>query len=145
MKKTILIYGLALAVLIVGLKVLEYTYIVRSLRLEVYLGIIALFFMVFGVWIGTKIMGKKKGDSEPIPVAPTGTIDEAKIEALGISPREYEVLVLIAKGHSNQEIANALFVSLSTIKTHSSNLFSKLDAKRRTQAIQKAKTLNIID
>ena len=76
-------------------------------------------------------------DSSPL-------IDKAKIKELGISNREYEVLELIGKGHSNQEIAQQLFISESTVKSHVSNLLSKLDAKRRTQALTNAKAQGIL-
>lgn len=71
-------------------------------------------------------------------------LNETELQRLGISKREHEVLELIAKGLSNQEIADKLFVSLNTIKTHTSNLFLKLEVSRRTQAIQKAKELRLI-
>ncbi|MEM7381430.1 MAG: response regulator transcription factor, partial [Bacteroidota bacterium] len=71
-------------------------------------------------------------------------IDHGKIKQLGLSSREYEVLQEISNGLSNREIASKLFLSESTIKTHVSNLLIKLDAKRRTQAIQIAKKYRIL-
>jgi two-component system, NarL family, response regulator LiaR len=141
MWRTILIYGLALASLTALLKFLEYKFLVRDLSLEFYLGVIAIFFTAIGVWAGLKLTSKKV---QIVQVGPPAEIDQAKIESLGISKREMEVLELIAQGLSNQEIAEKLFVSLNTVKTHSSNLFIKLDVKRRTQAVQKAKELRII-
>lgn len=138
-----MIYGLALAGLITFIKLLEFSYLIRDIKLEVYIGIIALFFTVFGVWIGLKIIGDKKPKVVEVPVSDT-SVDESAVKELGISNREYEVLELMAQGLSNQEIADKLFVSLPTVKTHTSNLFSKLDVKRRTQAVQKAKELRLI-
>lgn len=140
MKRTILIYGLSLAALISLLKILEYKLVVRDLSIEIYVGILAVMFTVLGVWVGFRLTRKKT----IIITNPHFHFDETRLEQLGISKREYEVLELMSKGHSNQEIADALFVSLNTIKTHSSNLFVKLDAKRRTQAIQRAKELQLI-
>jgi DNA-binding CsgD family transcriptional regulator len=140
MKRTIFLYGLALAALISLLKVLEYRLFVRDLSNEFYIGIIATMFTVLGIWVGWKLTHKK-----PVIITnPNFHFDEARLEKFGISKREYEVLELMAKGHSNQEIADRLFVSLNTVKTHSSNIFLKLDAKRRTQAIQRAKELELI-
>jgi NarL family two-component system response regulator LiaR len=140
MKRTILIYGLSLAALIFLLKFIEYRFLVRDLSLEFYIGAIAIFFTVLGVWAGLKLTKKKT----IIITNPAFQFDQNRIDSLGISKREYEVLELMAKGLSNQEIADKLFVSLNTIKTHSSNLFLKLEVSRRTQAVQKAKELQLI-
>lgn len=140
MKRTIIIYGLSLAALISLLKFLEYRLFVRDMSLEFYVGILAVMFTMLGVWVGLKLTRKKT----IIITNPNFQFDESRLEQLGISKREYEVLELMSKGLSNQEIADKLFVSLNTIKTHSSNLFLKLEAKRRTQAIQKAKELQLI-
>jgi len=140
MTRTIILYGMALAALITLLKFLEYRLFVRDLSMEFYVGIVAIMFTILGVWAGLKLTPRKT----IIITNPNFQFDETRLERLGISKREYEVLELMAKGHSNQEIADKLFVSLNTVKTHSSNLFLKLDAKRRTQAIQKAKELNLI-
>jgi NarL family two-component system response regulator LiaR len=141
-KRTILLYGTAMAALIFLLKFIEYRFIVRALSLEFYLGLVAILFTVVGVWVGLKIT-RKKTQIVTVP-AVDFLVNEEKVKQLGISKREYEVLELMASGLSNQEIADKLFVSLNTVKTHSSNLFIKLDAKRRTQAIQKAKELRLI-
>lgn len=139
MKKTILIYGLVLASLVFLLKYLEYSIFVRDLSIEFYVGIVALFFTGLGIWAGLRLTSKKI-----IVVGPMFILNETELQRLGISKREHEVLELIAKGLSNQEIADKLFVSLNTIKTHTSNLFLKLEVSRRTQAIQKAKELRLI-
>lgn len=103
---------------------------------EISIAVIAVVFFVIGAIIHKKILHKEK-DTPPV-------INQKKIEELGLSKREYEVLCKVAEGLSNKEIAEELFVSESTIKTHVSNLLVKLNAKRRTQAIQIAKTLQII-
>lgn len=141
MWRTILIYGLVLAGLTALLKFLEYKYIVMDLSLEFYLGLVAIFFTAIGIWAGLKLTSKRSAIVQAVPPV---VVDQQKIESLGISKREMEVLELIAQGLSNQEIAEKLFVSLNTVKTHSSNLFIKLDVKRRTQAVQTAKQLRII-
>ncbi|HEY9006668.1 response regulator transcription factor [Ohtaekwangia sp.] len=145
MKRIIILYSLALAALVFVLKFLEYRFIIRDLSLEFYMGVIALLFTIVGIWLGLKLTRKKVivHVSQP-PVRDVFQIDEKMLQQTGISKREYEVLELMAKGLSNQEIADKLFVSLNTIKTHSSNLFVKLDAKRRTQAIERAKQLRLL-
>lgn len=144
MRRTIILYGLSLAVLIFLLRFLEYRFFVRDLSLEFYLGVVAILFTAFGIWAGLRLTSKKTLVITQTVIQPGFQFDPSRLEKTGISKREYEVLELMAKGLSNQEIADRLFVSLNTIKTHSSNLFVKLDAKRRTQAIQKAKDLHLI-
>ena len=141
-RKSIILYGVAMAVLMGLLKVLEYRFFVRDMTLELYLGLVAVFFIALGAWIGWRLTHKKSVESA---VQVEGfTLDAEELKRLGITKREYEVLENIALGLSNQEIADKLFVSTSTIKTHLSSLFLKLDARRRTQAIQKAKELRIL-
>ena len=139
MNRTIILYGLSLAAMVTILKLIEYKYFVRQLSLEFCLALVATLFAGLGVWAGKKLTYKKV-----IRVSGDFKLDESMLERLGISRREHEVLELIASGLSNQEIADRLFVSLNTVKTHSSNLFLKLDVKRRTQAVQKGKELGLI-
>ena len=139
MRRTIIIYGFAMAALVGLLKLVEYNYLVRNIPLEFYIGLVAVLFTSLGIWAGLRLTRRKL-----IDVSAPFEIDEANLQKLGISKREYEVLELISGGHSNQEIADKLFVSNSTIKTHVANLFAKLDASRRTQAISRAKELHII-
>lgn len=139
MKKIIFLYGLAMAVLILVLKYMEYRLIVHDLSTEFYVGVIALLFTTLGIWVGLRLTKKKV-----VLVSAQFMLDELQLQRLGISKREHEVLELMALGHSNQEIADKLFVSLNTVKTHASNLFLKLEASRRTQAIQKAKEFRLI-
>ncbi len=139
MRKTILLYGIALAALTAMLKFIEYRFIVRDLSLELYLGMVAALFTGLGVWAGMRLTRRKV-----IIANPEFKLNEPELQRLGISKREYEVLELMAQGLSNQGIADKLFVSLNTVKTHSSNLFMKLDARRRTQAIHRAKELGLL-
>jgi DNA-binding NarL/FixJ family response regulator len=135
MKKTILIFGvLALAILAL-LQLSKYALIAGDLKIELVIGGIAIFFFVIGVFIQRRLRNDE---------IPSQEIDQKQIETIGLSKREYEVLVEMASGYSNKEIAAHLFVSESTIKTHVSNVFLKLDSKRRTQAIQRAKELHIL-
>lgn len=140
MKRTILLYSLALAVLLFLLQWLQFGYIVRDLSLEFYLGVVAVLFTAVGIWAGLRLTRPKT----KVIVQKDFVFNEVEFNRLGISKRELEVLELMAQGFSNQEIADKLFLSLNTIKTHSANLFIKLDAKRRTQAIQKAKEVGLI-
>ena len=139
MKKTVLIYGAALAVLVMVLKYVEYRFLVRDLSLEFYIGVVAMLFTGLGIWLGPRLTRRK-----PAIAAIPFVFNESEMLRRGISKREHDVLELIANGHSNQEIADKLFVSVNTIKTHTSNLFLKLEVSRRTQAIQKAKELSLI-
>jgi two-component system, NarL family, response regulator LiaR len=139
MRKTILLYGIAMAALTGVLKFIEYRFFVHDLSLEFYLGTVAVLFTGLGIWAGLRLTRKKV-----IIANPEFKLNEPELQRLGISKREYEVLELIAQGLSNQEIAEKLFVSLNTVKTHSSNLFMKLDVRRRTQAIHRAKELGLL-
>jgi DNA-binding CsgD family transcriptional regulator len=141
MRKTIL-YGLILASLIFFLKLIEYKFLVRELSVELLIGIIVVLFTVLGIWGGRKLTSPKKV-IVPVPATPF-ILNEENLKFFGVSKREYEVLELMANGLSNQQIADRLFVSLNTVKTHTSSLFLKMDVKRRTQAIQKGKDLKLI-
>lgn len=139
---TIVFYGLLAGVLIVSLKLIEYRYLVVEHSLEIYGGLVAAIFSALGIWLGLKLTRTKEviivRDAQPF------VVDRARLEALGITPREHEILTLIAAGLSNREIAEKLFVSANTVKTHSSRLFDKLNARRRTQAVQIAKQSGLI-
>lgn len=136
-------YGLALGLLLVAMQFFQYKWILLRHSAEWYIGLIALIFTILGVWAGTRLTRKNPASVAP-PNPPPLQSSETVAQELGITPRELDVLRLIALGHSNQEIADTLFVSLNTVKTHISNVLSKLDAERRTQAIQKAKTLGLL-
>ena len=135
-KKSVFIFSSLIIALLVLFKLSEYSYLSGNLNIELLISAIAILFFVIGVYINKKGLAEK--DSIPFQV------DWKKLENLGISNREYEVLLQVVKGLSNKEIGEKLHLSESTIKTHVSNLLVKLDVKRRTQAIQKAKELKII-
>ncbi|MFA6456480.1 MAG: LuxR C-terminal-related transcriptional regulator [Bacteroidota bacterium] len=139
MRKTILLYGGAMAAMIGLLKYFEYSFLVKDLSAEMYIGTIALIFTALGIWAGRRLTRPKV-----ILTNPNFTFDPQRLEHLGISKREYEVLELIAQGISNREIAEKLFISLPTVKSHSSNLFLKLNVRRRTEALKKAKELMLL-
>ena len=128
-----------MAALIGLLKLVEYKYLVRDIPLEFYIGFIAVMFTALGIWAGLRLTRPKI-----VKVGPDFELDKANLEKTGISNREYEVLELISQGLSNEEIAEKLFVSISTVKTHVSNVLGKLEARRRTEAIARAKELHII-
>ena len=142
-------YGVSLAVLLFLLRWLELRFIILDHSFELYIGCIAVIFMALGVWLALKL---SKPKIETVVVEKevyvyrndNFVLDTALVSQLELSKRELEILGLLAQGHSNQEIAAKLFVSLSTVKTHNQNLFEKLDVKRRIQAVEKAKRLNLI-
>lgn len=138
MKKTVFIFGALIIGVLTLFQISTYSITSGNLTTEIVIGSIAIIFFFFGIYWNRK----NKSNLE------TNTISEAikteHIAKLGITDREYEILIKISEGHSNREIGNQLFISESTVKTHVSNLFLKLDAKRRTQAIQKAKAMQII-
>ncbi len=153
--KTQILYAFSLALLFLLLKLAEYRLLIVDHSLEIYAGSIALLFLLLGIWIAGKIVKPKEKISIVekerivekeiyVTSATTFVRNEKALKDSEISARELEVLELVAKGLSNQEIAAALFVSINTIKTHMTNLFVKLDVTRRTQAVEKAKTLFII-
>jgi NarL family two-component system response regulator LiaR len=156
--KAIIVYSISLAFLLFLLKWLELRFIIFHHSLEIYIGFIAIIFTVLGIWLALKL-SKPKPDSyrvETVVVEKevyvtrnenrhTGFVLDASLASqLELRKRELEILSLLAQGHSNQEIAATLFISLSTVKTHIQNIFEKLDVKRRTQAVEKAKRLNLI-
>src|SRR5215475_978627 len=138
----ILIFGLAGGVLITVLRLTEYRFLVVEHSLEIYGGLVAALFSGLGIWLGLTLTRKKvlvvQQTSGPFAV------DEERQTELGITARELEILGLIAAGLSNREIAGRLFVSENTVKTHSSRLFDKLGARRRTQAVQLGKQAHLI-
>lgn len=149
MKKTVLFYGILGGVLIAGLKFIEYRFLVVEHSLEIYGGLVAVLFSAIGVWLGLKLTRTRETvvvKEVPVLVRETApfVVDTARQERLGITARELEILNLIAAGLSNREIAERLFVSENTVKTHSSRLFDKLSAKRRTQAVQLGKAAGLI-
>jgi NarL family two-component system response regulator LiaR len=145
--RSVIIYGVALAALLFLLKWLEWRFIIVSYAFEIYAGFIAVIFTGLGIWLALKLSKPKTTTvtvEKEIHVNGNFVLNERALDEMGISKRELEVLALMAQGLSNQEIAERLFVSLNTIKTHSSKVFEKLEVQRRTQAVEKAKRMSII-
>jgi two-component system, NarL family, response regulator LiaR len=147
--KATIIYSISLALLLLLLKWLELRFIIFDHSFEIYIGFIAVIFTALGIWLALKL-SKPKIETIVIEkeVYVNGNEDfvlnASLVTQLELSKRELEILGLLAQGHSNQEIAATLFVSLSTVKTHLQNIFEKLEVKRRTQAVEKAKRLHLI-
>ncbi len=155
MKKTVLIYGILGGVLIAALKLVEYRFLVVEHSLEIYGGLVALLFSGLGIWLGLKLTRTRETVvvrevpvtvevEVPVPTAGPFQRNERRMEQLGITPREMEILEALAAGLSNREIAERLFVSENTVKTHTARVFDKLSARRRTQAVQRAKEAGLI-
>ena len=151
--KQVLLYAASMVGLLVLLQVLQYRFLLVSHSFEIYMFCIAVVFTGLGIWLALQLVKPKK-EIETIvveknvyvtrPTEEAMQLMDAQRQKLGLSSRESEVLQLMAEGLSNQEIADRLFLSLATVKTHSSNLFLKLDVKRRTQAVEKARQLGLI-
>ncbi|MBI3475208.1 MAG: response regulator transcription factor [Acidobacteria bacterium] len=157
MKRHVLIYGLIGGLLIAALKWTEYHFLVVEHSIEIYGGLIAATFALLGIWLGLKLTRQPKIVIREVPVTVPADVsslvrdksgetikDDKKREDLGITRRELEILELIARGMSNREIAEKLYVSENTVKTHSSRVFDKLGARRRTQAVQLGKELGLL-
>ena len=157
MRAHALLYGLLGGVLIAGLKFIEYRWLLIEHSLEIYGGLVAAVFAGLGIWLGLKLTGRREVVREvlvpvevavpvPVEVPVTGpfTRNTARLAELAITPRELEILEAVASGLSNREIAERLFVSENTVKTHAARLFDKLGARRRTQAVQLGKSFGLI-
>ena len=158
MKRHVLIFGLVGGVLVTLLKLMEYRFLIIEHSFEIYGGLIALTFAVVGIWLGIRLTGRQRTAEvavrvpaeapAAVPAAGSGgeafAVNQRKREELGITPRELEILALVAQGLSNREIAGKLFVSENTVKTHCSRAFEKLGARRRTQAVQLGKEFGLL-
>ena len=147
MRRTVLLYGLIGGVLIAGLKLIEYRWLLVERSVEIYGGLVAAIFAIVGIWLGRKLTRRTETiivKEVPVPAPARFVRDEVKVQSLGITPRELEILELIAQGLSNREIAERVYVSENTVKTHSSRVFDKLGVRRRTQAVQVGKELRLI-
>jgi DNA-binding NarL/FixJ family response regulator len=158
--RDVLLYGVCSGLLIAFLNFTEYRFLVVEHSVEIYVALVAALFAGLGIWLGLTLTRKKSTTVvretviqerivtetvvKEVPAAGPFAVDEARVSQLGITARELEILGLIATGLSNREIAGRLFVSENTVKTHSSRLFDKLGAKRRTQAVQIGKTARLI-
>ena len=155
MKKTVLLYGILGGLFVALLQVVEYRFLILSHSLEIYGGIVAALFAALGFWLGIRLARAREvvvvrevpvevPVEVRVPVAGPFTRDAARVARLGITPRELEILEAMAAGLSNREIAERLFVSENTVKTHAARLFDKLSARRRTQAVQSAREARLI-
>ena len=136
MRRPLIISIIVLSSVVIGFKLMEYYFLNGSIHFGIYIGIIVSVALGFGLWVGKEFFSKQQ------PTAETpSTFNQKSLQDFGLSSREAEILVLIEKGMTNQEIADQLFVSLSTIKTHTSNIYAKLSVKNRTQAIVKARSI----
>ena len=145
--RRVLVYGVIAGACIALLRVIEYRFLVLDHSLEIYGGLVAVVFAGVGIWLGLKLTRKQVEVREvlvEVPAPANFVRDEAQVTALGLTPRELEILEFMAAGLSNKEIAERAFVSENTVKTHAARVFSKLSAKRRTQAIQLAKEAGLI-
>lgn len=147
-RRSLFYYGLSLALLLLFLQWLEWRFLVIGNAFEIYAGVIALLFTLLGIWLAGKLTKPKSQtvlvEKQVLVKMEDFVVNQTEITRLGISVRELEVLELMADGLSNQQMAEKLFVSLNTIKTHCSNLFSKLGVQRRTQAVETARKLGLI-
>ncbi len=147
MKRHVVAYGVLGGLLIAVLKFIEYRYLVIEHSVEIYGGLVALVFAALGIRLGLTLTRPKETivvREVAVPAPSTFVLNVERLEALGITRRELQILELIADGLSNREIAERIFVSENTVKTHSSRLFDKLSARRRTQAVQIGKQLGLI-
>jgi NarL family two-component system response regulator LiaR len=155
MRKTAVLFGVVGGVLIVALQLMQYRFLVIEHSFEIYGGLVAALFSALGIWLGLTLTRPRKTVivrevaipvEVRVPVYTTAPFapDLAQLSRLGITPREHEILGLIAEGLSNREIAARLFVSENTVKTHSGRLFDKLNARRRTQAVQIGKEAGLL-
>jgi len=152
MKRHVLIFGLIGGILVTLLKWSEYRFLIIEHSFEIYGGLVALIFATLGIWLGIRLTGRRqkiviKEVLVPGEVAPSGRpfiLNAQKRDDLGITPRELEVLGLVAEGLSNREIAGKLYVSENTVKTHCSRAFDKLGARKRIQAIQLGKEFGLL-
>jgi DNA-binding CsgD family transcriptional regulator len=145
-KKAVLLYGVCGGLLIVALRLVEYRFLVIEHSVEIYGALVAALFAGLGIWLGlgltkrTEVVVVKE---VPVPAQPFA-VNGDKVKELSITPRELEILQLIANGMSTREMAESLFVSENTVKTHASRLFDKLSVNRRTKAVQVGKSLGLI-
>ena len=151
MLKHVLLYGLLGGFLIAGLQLIGYRWLVIEHSVEIYGALVAAIFAAFGIWLGRRltrprerVVVREVHVEVPVPDGSPFVRDERRVESLGLTPRELEILELIAEGLSNREIAERAHVSENTVKTHSSRVFDKLGARRRTQAVQLGKEFRLI-
>lgn len=139
MKKETLYYGIIAALIMLLVKGADYSLFSKHISLEIYSSILVLLFTGIGIWFGLRYTSPKVIIKDQV----VEHLDATKLKTFGISDREIEVLNLIAAGHTNQQIADQLYISLSTVKSHIQKIYHKLEVKNRTKAIQKAKLVSL--
>jgi len=143
----IFLYAGLMALLVFVLKWLQWKFLITDNSVEIHTGLIALLFTILGVWMAAQATKSKPKtivvEKEVYLISEEGTINETELNKLNLTGREYDVLQLVAKGYSNADIAANLFLSVSTVKTHVSNLLVKMDVKNRAQVVEKSKRLKI--
>jgi NarL family two-component system response regulator LiaR len=151
MKRHVLIFGVVGGILIAALQYTEYRFVVIEHSVELYSALIAILFAFFGIWLGLRVTRRRETIvvREVLVSARAAALEpfapnKSQQEILGITPRELEILTLVARGLSNREIATELFVSENTVKTHCARAFDKLGAARRTQAVQRGKEFGLL-
>jgi DNA-binding CsgD family transcriptional regulator len=137
MARLIILYALALALAVTGLEWLQYRYVTRAFSTEIYIVLLAASFAALGLWAGHRLTRRRS-------VAAGFERNDAALRSLGLTPREYQILGLLAAGQSTKEIARQLAISPNTAKTHIASVYQKLEVQRRTQAIHKARELALI-
>lgn len=148
--KHIVLYGLAIAAIIFGLKWLQWEFLIVNNAIDIYIGLIAIGFTILGIWIAKQLTEVKKSEvfvekRVRMDSPKKFNLNQIELKRLNLTEREYQILKLLAQGYSNADIADKLFLSLSTIKTHVSNLYSKMNVKSRFQAITQARQMEIIE
>ncbi len=138
MARLVILYAIALALAVAGLEWLEYRYVTRAFSTEIYIVLLAAGFAGLGLWAGHRLTRRR------VPPSSAFERNDAAIRSLGLTPREYEILQLLAAGQSTKEIARQLAISPNTAKTHLARVYQKLEVQRRTQAIHKARELALI-
>jgi len=136
MSRTVMLYAAALAAAAGLLQWLEYRYLTRAFSTEIYIALLAAGFIGLGIWVGQRLT--------PRPAPAEFRRNEEAIRSLGLTPRECEILDLLASGQSNKELARSLGISPNTVKTHVARVYEKLEVDRRVQAIEKARWLAVI-
>lgn len=135
MARPIILYGIALAASAFLLEWLNYKHVVHRWSAEFYIACIAVVCVALGIWVGNRLTARPRV---------VFARNDAAIAALGLSARECEVLEMLAAGHANKVIARRLDISPNTVKTHVARVYEKLEVASRTQAVQKARTLDIL-
>jgi len=145
--RAVVVYGIAGGLLIVALRGIEYRFLVIDHSVEIYGALVAALFSGAGIWLGLTLTSRREvvvvHEAPAIPREPF-TVNDTRVRELGITPRELEILQLIARGMSTREIATFLFVSENTVKTHAARLLDKLGVNRRIKAVEAGRTLGLI-